>query len=40
MSTEERERRARLMVESIEMEDITHWICRQLEDIEDAIQEQ
>jgi trehalose 6-phosphate synthase len=39
MSGEERERRARLMTESIETEDIAHWICRQLEDIEAIAQE-
>ena len=33
MSAEERTERSRLMVESIEREDITHWLQRQLEDV-------
>ena len=39
MDREERARRSRLLVESIEREDITHWLCCQLEDIESIIRE-
>ena len=34
MEADERVRRANLLVEAVQREDITHWICRQLEDIE------
>ena len=33
MPAEERAERSRLMIESIEREDITHWLQRQLEDV-------
>ena len=33
MSPEERKRRAGILAESVNREDITHWIARQLEDI-------
>ena len=33
MSPEERAERSRAMVESVEREDITHWLQRQLEDV-------
>ena len=33
MYPEERKRRAALLVESVNQEDINHWICRQLEDL-------
>jgi len=34
MGDDERARSAKLLVEAVQREDITHWICRQLEDIE------
>ena len=37
MSAEERERRAATLAQIIEKEDVTHWICCQLEDVKDLI---
>ena len=37
MSAEERERRAATLSQIIEKEDVTHWICCQLEDVKALI---